>query len=264
MQKSIGSNVGARERSISEIRIIGIIGVPEVKPGDNLGGIIVKAIKRQKVELQDSDIIVVTSKIVSKAEGRIVKLNNIKPSNISLDIGERWKKDPRLVETVLSESKRVVRMDRRMLITETKHGFICANSGVDQSNVSKGSIVLLPVNSDSSAESIREAVKKLAKVDVAVIVSDTFGRPWRTGQVDVALGVSGMKPLIDYRGTHDPYGYELKVTAMAVADEIASAAELVMGKINQVPVVVIKGCSYTKGEGSVRELIRHPSRDLFR
>jgi coenzyme F420-0:L-glutamate ligase/coenzyme F420-1:gamma-L-glutamate ligase len=252
------------ENKMSEIKIIGLLGVPEIRPGNKLGEIIVTAIRQQKVEVQDNDIIVVTSKIVSKAEGRLINLAKIKPSSVSLTFGKKWMKDPRHVEITLSQSQRIIRMDRGIIIAETKHGFICANAGVDQSNVGAELVALLPTNPDRSAGCIRRTIKRLMKLDVAVVISDTFGRPWREGQVDVAVGVSGLKPLIGYHGLRDRYGFRLKGTNIAVADELASAAELVMGKLDQIPVAIVKGYQHAKDKGSFRDLIRHSSKDLFR
>lgn len=250
--------------TVNEVRIIGVKNLPDVRRGDDLGRLIVSALHEQEIEIDEGDIIVVASKVVAKVEGRIVALDAIKPSYLSNRIGKRWKKDPRLVELILSEAKRLVKMDRGVIITETKHGFVCANAGIDQSNVNGRSVALLPPNPDRSARMIREKIRSLTGKDVAVIVSDTFGRPWREGHVNVCVGLSGLKPFWDYRGLKDPYGYELKVTIMAIADELASAAELVMGKLGRVPVALIKGYPYPKGEGSAKELVRPRPKDLFR
>lgn len=249
----------------SEIKVIGIKGIPEVKIGDNLANIIVNSIQRQGIKIMNKDVIVVTHKIVSKAEGRLVDLKMIKPSDFALKISKRRKKDPRMVEVILREAKRIVRMERGVIIAETRHGFICANAGVDKSNVKGEDMVsLLPINPDKSAELIRDEIKRRLNADVAVIISDTFGRPWREGQTNIAIGVAGLEPILDYRGKRDSYGYTLKVTAIAIADELASAAELVMGKVGMVPIAIIRGYQYTEGEGSVKSLIRPRSKDLFR
>lgn len=248
----------------SEIKIIGIEGIPEVKPGDNLANLIIDSTQKNGIKIMDRDIIVVTHKIVSKAEGRLIDLKKIIPSNFALKISKRRKKDPRMVEVILREAKRIVRMERGVIIAETRHGFICANAGVDKSNVKGEDVVsLLPINPDKSAKLIKDEIKRRLNVDVAVIISDTFGRPWREGQTNIAIGVSGLEPILDYRGKIDNHGYKLKVTAIAVADEIASAAELVMGKLRMVPVAIIRGYQYNKGEGSIKSLIRPHSRNLF-
>ncbi|MCP8323160.1 MAG: coenzyme F420-0:L-glutamate ligase [Candidatus Methylarchaceae archaeon HK02M2] len=246
----------------SNITIIGIKGIPEVKPGDNVSNLIIDAIQSQGITILDEDILVVTHKIVSKAEGRLVNLEKITPSEFALMIS--GEKDPRLVEVVLQESKRIVRMDRGIIIAETKHGFICANAGVDRSNIESGMASLLPIDPDMSAKTIRAEIKQRAKVDIAVIISDTFGRPWREGQTNIAIGVAGLEPLLDYRGIKDMYGYQLKVTSIAVADELASAAELVMGKVGMTPLAIIRGYRYLMREGSARLLIRPYAKDLFR
>jgi coenzyme F420-0:L-glutamate ligase/coenzyme F420-1:gamma-L-glutamate ligase len=252
---------GAR---LKEIRIIGLTSLPEIQPGCRLGEAIVDACVRENVKLEDGDVVVVTHKIVSKAEGRMVRLDDVQPSQFARRVARHLRKDPRILQLVLDESRRIVRMARGIVIAETRHGFICANAGVDQSNSRAGYAVLLPVDPDRSARRIRDEIRRRANVDVAVIISDTFGRPWRVGQVDVAIGVAGMEPLLDYRGMKDPSGYELRITTPAVADEAASAAELVMGKLDRIPVAIIKGMRYTRGESSARKLIRRASQDLFR
>lgn len=246
------------------LELIGVEGMPEVRPKDDIVVLLIKSLKRQSLELRSRDVLVITHKIVSKAEGRLVKLADVAPSQFAVKVARTTGKDSRLVELVLSESKRIVRMARGVIIAETRHGFVCANAGVDQSNVEHGYASLLPVNPDRSARHIRRRIEKELGVDVAVIISDTFGRPWREGQTDVAVGVAGIEPLKDYRGQKDPYGYELKVTSLAVVDEMASAAELVMGKLERVPIVILRGYSFQLSEGFSRKLVRRPSRDLFR
>jgi coenzyme F420-0:L-glutamate ligase/coenzyme F420-1:gamma-L-glutamate ligase len=249
---------------VAEVRIISVDGIPEIHAGDDLPGMIADAAKASGGVL-DGDVLVVTQKVVSKAEGRIVDLETVTPSAWATQIAEMWEKDARQVEVVLRESVRVVRMGHGVMITETRHGFICANAGVDASNVERtGTVCLLPVDSDASAQRIRERVNAVFGIDCGVIVSDSFGRPWREGIVNFAIGCAGMLPLIDYTGQHDPAGYELRVTAMAVVDELAAAAELVHGKLARVPVAVIRGAEYTRGDGSVRMMIRDAERDLFR
>jgi len=249
----------------SELRIIPIAGIGEVRPGDDLAGLLFDALQRQGEQLAEGDILIVTQKIVSKAEGRIVNPDEIEPSAFAHTIAAQGHKDARQQEVVLRESARVVRMDRGVLLVETRHGLICANAGVDESNVGGGRVVtLLPEDPDRSATHLRGQIYERARVDVAVIISDTFGRPWREGQVNVAIGVAGLEAVQDYRGQFDPYGYELHATAIAVADELAAAGELVMGKTDQVPIALIRGYRYTPAEGSARQLIRSPDKDMFR
>jgi len=247
------------------IQIIGLEGIPLIKKGDDIGAIILDTAQRQGTKLEEGDIVVVTQKIVSKSEGRILDLNQIVPSSFALHIAKQTGRDRRHVEVILRESKRIVKMQDQHLIVETRHGFVCANGGVDKSNIEGAECVsILPVDPDESARRIRATIMRLSGVDVAVIISDTFGRPWRIGHVNVAIGVSGMKPIIDYRGRRDMFNYVLTVTIMAVADEIASAAELVMNKSDGVPVAIVKGYPYRKEEGKGVELIRPAELDLFR
>jgi coenzyme F420-0:L-glutamate ligase/coenzyme F420-1:gamma-L-glutamate ligase len=249
---------------VGEVRVIPVPGIPEVHAGDDLPRMIVDA-ARTAGGVIEHDVLVVTQKVVSKAEGRIVDLATITPGAFARAIAEQWEKDARQVEVVLGETKRIVRMGHGVMICETHHGFICANAGVDASNVEKtGTVCLLPVDSDASAERIRAAVQAAFRVNAAVIVSDSFGRPWREGIVNFAIGCAGIAPLVDYTGQHDPAGYELRVTAMAVVDELAAAAELVQGKLERVPVAIVRGAGYTPGEGSIRAIIRDAERDLFR
>jgi coenzyme F420-0:L-glutamate ligase/coenzyme F420-1:gamma-L-glutamate ligase len=250
------------------LQIHGLDGIPEVTPGADLAGLILAAADRTGVGLRDRDVLVVTHKVVAKSEGRLVDLSAIEPSPLSAQFAEEWNKDPRQVEVVLRETRRVVRMARGVLIAETRHGFVCANAGVDASNVpGDGVVCLLPVDPDGSARRIRDEIARRASVDVAVIVSDTFGRPWRNGLVNVAIGVAGMDPFADYRGEVDPSGYTLVVTKMAVADELASTAELVMNKTDMRPVALIRGYDYRPpqaGSETGRDILMDPERDLFR
>lgn len=247
------------------IQIIGLEGISLIKKGDDIGAIILDTAQRKGTKLEEGDIVVVTQKIVSKSEGRIIDLNQIVPSPFALRIAKRTGRDPRHVEVILRESKRIVKMQDQHLIVETRHGFVCANGGVDKSNIEGAECVsILPVDPDESARRIRATIRRLSGVDVAVIISDTFGRPWRIGHVNVAIGVSGMKPIIDHRGLRDMFNYVLTVTIMAVADEIASAAELVMNKSDGVPVAIVRGYPYRKEEGKGVELIRPAELDLFR
>ncbi len=247
------------------IEVIPVNGIGEVSKGDDLARTIVAGCRVSGIRLRNDDILVVTQKIVSKAEGQVLKLSDINPSKFARLAGRHIGKDPRQVEVILSESRRLVKMVRGLIIAETRHGFVCANAGVDQSNTSKGSIVLLPKNPDLSSRRIRKGIKKEVDRKVAVIISDTFGRPWREGQVDVAIGLAGLEPFYDYRGKKDQYGYELKATVICVADELASAAELCMNKLDRVPVAIIRGYNFVKrNQVSARVLARKPARDLFR
>ena len=247
-----------------EVQVIGIAGMPEVRPGDDLAALILEAARGQGVEIEDGDVLVVTQKIVSKAEGRLVDLREVEPSSQAQEMAARTGKDPRLLEVILGESQRIVRQERGVIICETKHGFVCANAGVDTSNVGGGVVSLLPENPDQSAERIRAAIQEKKGTSIAVIISDTFGRPWREGHTNVAIGLAGMSPVKDYVGQTDPHGYVLRVSTMAVADELAAAAELVMEKLSRVPVAIVRGFDYQRAEGSARELIRPRERDLFR
>ena len=237
-------------------------GIPEVRPGDELGPMIASA-----ASLEDGDVVVVTQKIVSKAEGRLVDLGDVTPSPFAVQLSAESGRDPRLVELVLRESRSIVRAEpaRGILITETKHGFVCANAGIDSSNVPGDETVsLLPEDPDASARRIRQDIAETAGVDVAVIVSDTFGRPWREGHVDFAIGVDGMDPFIDYRGTEDAHGQLLHVTTIALADELSAAAEVVMGKALGIPAAIVRGARYRGGEGGSATLLRDRAADLFR
>jgi coenzyme F420-0:L-glutamate ligase/coenzyme F420-1:gamma-L-glutamate ligase len=251
--------------SLPELRVIGLSGIPIVTPGMDVADLIHQAAIAAPLPLQAGDIVVVTQKVVSKAEGHLVVLKNVTPSPLAESFARQWGKDPRHVEVVLQQSRRIVRMDRGVLITETHHGFICANAGVDQSNIEGEEVVaVLPPDPDASARAIRQALRERFGCDVAVIISDTFGRPWRNGLVNIAIGLSGMEAIKDYTGQLDAQGYELRVTALAIADELAAAAELVMNKLDNVPVAVIRGYTYPRGEGSLTQLVRAAERDLFR
>jgi coenzyme F420-0:L-glutamate ligase/coenzyme F420-1:gamma-L-glutamate ligase len=250
---------------VPQLQVIGLVGLPEVRPGDDLPSLIIEAARAQGTGVRDGDVLVVTQKVVSKAEGCLVDLAEVQPSERAREVAKATGRDPRLVEVILRESRRIVRQEGQVIITETKHGFVCANAGVDASNVGGGDLVaLLPEDPDRSAESIRQAVQEMTGVAVAVIISDTFGRPWREGHTNVAVGVAGMSPVRDYVGQRDPFGYELRVSTMAVADELAGAAEPVMGKLSRIPVAIVRGLAFEPGAGTARELIRPPERDLFR
>jgi coenzyme F420-0:L-glutamate ligase/coenzyme F420-1:gamma-L-glutamate ligase len=248
----------------SEVRVYGLEGIPEVQPGDDLVQLISEALERDGLQLTGGDVLVITQKIVSKAEGRLVRLETIEPSPLAVTFAERWGKDPRHVEVVLRESVRVVRMERGVLITETRHGFVCANAGVDASNVPGGAVCLLPLDPDASAAAIRSGLAARHGVGPAVIISDTFGRAWRKGLTNIAIGVAGMSPVADYRGVTDPSGHDLRVTILAAADELAAAAELVHGKIDARPVALIRGYHYPQGDGRATDLVLEAEKDLFR
>ena len=251
--------------TISEVRILSVPGIPIIVPGDDLAGLIQQAAENASLAVQDGDIVVVTQKIVSKAEGCLVSLADVTPSPLAEQFARQWDKDARQVEVVLQASRRIVKMDRGVIIAETHHGFICANAGVDRSNMEGDDVVaVLPPDPDASARAIRDRIREQMGVEVAVIISDTFGRPWREGLVNVAIGLAGMQANVDYTGQYDAQGYELKVTALSVADELAAAAELVMNKLDNVPVAVIRGYDYPRGDGDLSQLIRDPERDLFR
>ena len=248
-----------------ELRIFGVTGIPEVHPGDDLAALIVDAAVGQGTPLAEGDVLVVTQKVVSKAEGALVDLGDVEPSALARSFARQWDRDPRHVEVVLRESRRIVRMERGIIIAETMHGLVCANAGVDSSNVpGDDRVCLLPRDPDASARRIREAIRERTGVTVAVLVSDTFGRPWREGTTNVAIGVAGMRPLRDYRGEHDPHGYLLRVSVAAWADELAGATDLVQGKTAGVPVAVIRGLDYETGPDGSASLLRAPEKDLFR
>jgi coenzyme F420-0:L-glutamate ligase/coenzyme F420-1:gamma-L-glutamate ligase len=246
------------------LEVFGIHGLPDLRPGDDLAALALRAADAQGTPFHAGDVVVLSQKAVSKAEGRLVRLADVTPSPLAIEVGHGQKKDPRLIEVILRESRRIVRMDRGILITETRHGQICANAGVDQSNVGLGWASLLPEDPDASARTFASRVHSERRVEVSVIVADTFGRPWREGLVNVAIGVAGLRPLQTYLGVPDAHGYTLQATILAVADELAAAAELVMGKLDRVPVAVVRGYRYDAGPGSSRELLRDPNQDLFR
>ncbi len=244
------------------VEIWGIGGIGEVMPGTDVAALIADASRDRP--LVDGDVVVVTHKIVSKAEGQLVDLRTVTPSALAVRIAEQFVKDARQVEVVLRESVRIVRMERGIIISETRHGLICANAAVDASNVAGETVCLLPRDPDASAAAIRAGLRERTGVDVAVVISDSFGRPWRNGIVNFAIGVAGMLPLTDYRGQTDPFGNDLRVTVIAVADEMACAAELVMGKVDNVPVAVIRGYPYDRADGTGHDLIMDPEKNLFR
>ena len=231
----------------------------EITPDDDLSELI-----SNSTNIEDGDILVVAQKIISKQEGRLVQLSTITPSLLSEGISSQYKKDPRITELILSESKRIVRMKNGLIIVETNHGFICANAGIDESNVVDGFATLLPLNSDKSAELIRSKILNVTGKQTAIIISDTFGRPFRMGQTNCAIGVSGLNPILDYSGTVDSFNRVLRVTAIAIADELSAAAELVMEKTKKCPICIIRNYSYDPTKKSVAELIRPENEDLFK
>ena len=231
----------------------------EITPDDNLSKIIINS-----ADIDDGDILVIAQKVISKQEGRIVDLSSVKTSLLSEGISSQYNKDPRIVELILSESKRIVRMKSGLIIVETNHGFICANAGIDESNVADGFATLLPLNSDKSAKLIRNKILDETGKNIAIIIADTFGRPFRMGQTNCAIGISGLNPILDYSGTLDSFDRILRVTAIAIADELSAAAELVMEKTKKSPVVIIRNYSYDLMDKSIDDLIRPENEDLFK
>ena len=231
----------------------------EITPDDNLSKIIINS-----ADIDDGDILVIAQKVISKQEGRIVELSSVKTSLLSEGISSQYNKDPRIVELILSESKRIVRMKSGLIIVETNHGFICANAGIDESNVADGFATLLPLNSDKSAELIRNKILDETGKNIAIIIADTFGRPFRMGQTNCAIGISGLNPILDYSGTLDSFDRILRVTAIAIADELSAAAELVMEKTKKSPVVIIRNYPYDLMDKSIDDLIRPENEDLFK
>jgi coenzyme F420-0:L-glutamate ligase / coenzyme F420-1:gamma-L-glutamate ligase len=239
------------------VSITPIEGLPEIREGDDLAALIA-----ERAAFEDGDVLVVAQKVVSKAEGRVVRLADVEPSEEATSLGAD--SDPRQLEVILRETARIVRVRPPLVIAETSHGFVCASAGVDASNAPEPeTVVLLPEDPDASAARLRDRLRELAGAEVGVIVSDSFGRAWRQGTTDVAIGLAGVQPLLDLKGQRDPAGYELHATVIAVADELASAAELVLGKIDGIPAAVIRGVD-ARGEGSARDLVMPAERDLFR
>lgn len=239
------------------MNVLPVTGLPEIREGDDLA-----AMTAERVELEDGDVLVVAQKVVSKAEGRVIRLEDIEPSERALELAND--DDPRRTEAILREAAEIVRIRPPLLIVQTRHGFTCASAGVDASNAPEpGMLVLLPLDPDASAAGIRDRVRELTGTTVGVVVSDSFGRPWRMGTTDVAIGSAGIRVLEDLRGTTDRIGYELRSTQIAIADELAGAAQLVMGKADGIPVAVIRGLDVA-GDGAAVELVMPPERDLFR
>lgn len=255
----MAKNTGTR------IELLALGDTPDVRPGADVAQLVAESAAASDVTLTDGDVLVVTHKVVSKAEGRLVDLRTVEPSELALRTERDWGKDARYIEVVLRESVRIVRMSRGLIISETAHGFVCANAGVDASNVSGGDeVCLLPADPDGSARALRAALKERYGADVAVIITDSFGRPWRNGIVNIAIGVAGISPFADYRGQPDDYGRVMSASIMAIADEIASAAELVSGKVNRCPFVVVRGYPYDRREGAASAIVMNPAMDLFR
>ena len=249
----------------ARLELVALDGIPEVAAGDDLAALIAASAEASALGLTDDDVLVVTQKIVSKAEGRLVELASVQPSDFASDWGRRWGKDPRQVELVLRESAAIVRMGPGgLIISRTRHGLVCANAGVDVSNVGGGEVAsLLPEDPDASARAIRDGLRRSIGVAPAVIVSDSFGRPWRNGIVNVAIGSDGIEALLDLRGAPDAAGREMQATVIAVADELASAADLVGGKVEQRPVVVVRGYAWRPSDAGASVLVMERERDLF-
>jgi coenzyme F420-0:L-glutamate ligase / coenzyme F420-1:gamma-L-glutamate ligase len=244
--------------------VIGIEGIGEVRPGDDVVRLVLAASARQRTPVASGDVLVLGQKIISKSEGRLLRLTDVTPSIMATTFAAELGRDPRLIEVILRESRRIVRMDRGVLVTETRHGWVCANAGVDQSNVDADMVALLPEDPDRSARAFRDAVRAQGGADVSVIIADTFGRPWREGLVNIAIGVAGFAPLRSYLGERDPAGRPLQATVLAVADELAAAAEPVMGKLDRIPAAIVRGLSLAPSEEGSKALLRDPVRDLFR
>ena len=247
----------------NNIIIRNIPGIPEIKSGDDLPFIISKAFKKNRIKLKDKDVLVITQKIISKAENRLVHKDFIKPTAKAIILSKKINKNPFLTQLILNESKRIIQKKPGVIITETHHGFICANSGIDQSNIPVDYYCLLPLNPDKSAKKIRLIFEKELDIKIGVIISDTFGRPFRSGQTDVAIGVSGIAPLLNYRGIKDSYGKNINVTSIAIADELASSAELVLGKTTDSPVALIRGYDFKHSTKNSKLLIMPKNKSLF-
>ncbi|MBI2818840.1 MAG: coenzyme F420-0:L-glutamate ligase [Acidobacteria bacterium] len=239
-------------------------GLPEIRAGERLAELLCRKLAEHDLPIANHDVLVVAQKIISKAEGRMVELKHVSPSAYACSVAEEFGKDPRQVEVVLRESRRIVRMDAGVMVVETHHGLVCANAGVDASNVPEGWVSLLPENPDASASRLRDEMAEITGKQVAVIIADTFGRPWREGLTNVAIGVAGFSPLLDYRGQKDEQGHVLSATVIATADELAAASELVMGKTARRPAAIIRNFPWASREGSAAELIRPRKKDLFR
>ena len=241
------------------IQIIPVKIQKDIVPNDNLVDLVLES-----TEIQDGDILVFSQKIVSKNEGRMLSLSSVNPSLLANGIASSYGKDPRLIELILSESERIVRMENGIIIVKTKHGFVCANAGIDESNVQDGYATLLPKDPDKSASLLKERIEQKTGKNISVIISDTFGRPFRLGQTDVAIGIAGLEPILDYNGKPDTFGKIMRVTAIAVADEICSASELVMGKVEKCPIAIVRNYNYNFSNAKIQKLLRSEHDDLFR
>jgi coenzyme F420-0:L-glutamate ligase/coenzyme F420-1:gamma-L-glutamate ligase len=252
-------------RAVPEkLEIYAIEGLPEIMAGAPLAALLCEAVAASGLRFAGGDVLVVAQKVVSKAEGRLVELRSVEPTPFAISLAQSLKKDPRHVEVILRESRRIVRMDAGLIVVETHHGFTCANAGVDTSNVSPGWVSLLPCDPDASARRLQEEITRRVGAAIVVIISDTFGRPWREGLTNVAIGVAGFEPSIDYRGQTDAHGNVLAATVVAAADELAAAAELVMGKISRRPAAIVRRFPWTPAPGKATDLIRPREKDLFR
>ena len=243
------------------IQIIPIKFKEDIQPGDDISALILASCK---TSIDDGDVLVISQKIISKQEGRVVNLNSVIPSELSVGIASAYEKDPKLVEVILSESKRIVRMEHGVIIVQTNHNFICANAGIDESNVEKGFATLLPVDPDRSAKKIRDSILQITGKNTAVIISDTFGRQFRLGQTDHAIGIAGIESIKNYEGKPDTFGKIMRVTAIAIVDELCAAAELVMGKTEKSPATLIKNYNFESKNDSISSIIRDEKEDLFR
>ena len=265
MPRSAKSKHGKQKRQLREVRLIPIPFAGEIVPGDSISDQLIKSMRTLRLRFEPGDILVVKHKIVSKSEGLLVDLATIDPSEESVAWAKQYDLDARVIELALRESRAVIRRRNGVLITETRHGFLCANSGIDVSNVDGGHhALLLPEDPDRSAANLRRALKKRTGISIPVIITDSFGRPWREGLTDFAIGIAGMKPLRDDRGRRDSHGYKLKASVEAVADELACATGLVCGKLNRAPGCVVRGFHYDSGSGGIQRLLRSPESDLFR
>jgi coenzyme F420-0:L-glutamate ligase/coenzyme F420-1:gamma-L-glutamate ligase len=254
-------------KTVNRVEVLGVEGIPEVGKDESLSALIEEGIRTSGLDLHDGDIVVVSQKVISKAEGQVFQAADLSVRTLARLFAAESQKAPEQVELVLREARRVVRMEpeRGILIAETRHGFVCANAGIDRSNVGKGEVyTALPIDPDASAHRLRDKLQRAFAARIGVIVSDSFGRPWRQGSTDVAIGVAGLSPLQDHRGLRDPYGYKLRSTVVAVADEVAAAADLAKGKLGRVPVAIVRGVEFGGEEGSIRDAIRPGEEDLFR
>lgn len=250
---------------VSSLTVTSLNGLPEIHPGDDLAALIVTAVKAQGAALRDGDVLAVAQKIVSKAEGRIVHLTDVRPSARATQMAGEAGKDARQMEVVLQETAKIVRWKGGVLISETRHGFVCANAGVDRSNAgAPDTVILLPIDPDASAKRLRDALHAMTGATMAIVVTDTFGRAWREGHMNVAIGIAGLPALRRYIGQYDPEGYELRVTEIAIADEVAAAAELVMGKLDRCPVAIVRGLITPEPSETARDYVRPAEKDLFR